>query len=105
MKSRITWMREGNNTTKFFHQQRMAQRPNNTIWKTYDDMGEECTIFGSISTTIVSHYKKSYIKPSKENIRVKATTSFFNGWLHEAQNEKLMSLVTKEELLEISKYF
>eukprot|EP01018_Ginkgo_biloba_P013638 Gb_30693 [translate_table: standard] len=77
----------------------MGMKVINIIWNIKDQSGNECTIFYSISRAVIQHYKGLYKDPQRENIKgILATTSFFDGWLTEEQNEALMNPISKEEL-------
>jgi len=47
-----------------------------------------------------------HVEPQRENIRdIMASTSFFNGWIDEAQNVALMRHVSLDELLKVLNSF
>lgn len=62
IKSRDTWIAEGDNNTKFFHSYAFDNKKTNMIWDLTDDHGARIHKFGDLASTGVRHFKHIFSK-------------------------------------------
>lgn len=59
-KSRVVWLKVGDENTKFFHNYARGRKISNTIWKLKDEEGREANSFETLSHKGRSHFQKLF---------------------------------------------
>ena len=95
-KSRINWLKEGDNNTRFFHRSTAARHSHNLINELTNDQGESITGREAISELLLDYFKKRWLN---------STTHIWDGdlsCLHSvipaSPNEEICRPVMDEEI-------
>lgn len=106
LKSRATWLMEGDKNTKFFHRFAYKRRATNAIWNIKCEDGSTAQSEEAISKEAVKHFKTTY---KKEDTREIADIMWgidpFPVMFDEEENNRIFAAVTKDELLIVLKSF
>ena len=60
LKSKATWLKCGDEITKFFHAYERGRKASNRIWSLMDDHGISHTTFDGMDRSGVDHFKKLF---------------------------------------------
>lgn len=106
LKSRATWLQEGNKNTKFFHKFASARHDKNSIWKVKNENGDSFVSQKDITREAVNYFRKQYNRRSDAAFQdilwgIDQVPQMFN----EDANEMLFKPVTEEELFGVLKTF
>lgn len=104
MKSRVVWLKAGDENSFFFHNYAKGRKNSNTIWKLKDEEGREANSFETLSHMGRSHFQKLFTDQGEVTLaKVIRTTQCFPHYVEEDEAEELMGEVTKEEVESIIK--
>ena len=67
-RSRISWMKDGDRNTKFFHSKASQQCRRNYITKLYDSTGRWCTRQSQVNDSILGFYRELFTSANPENL-------------------------------------
>eukprot|EP00253_Pinus_taeda_P027005 PITA_27005 len=105
LKSRVIWLKAGDENTKFFHNYAKGRKIMNTMWKLKNEEGREANTFESLSCMGRSHFQNLFTNQGEKTLaEVIKTAQCFPGYVEEEEAESLMGKVTKEEVESIIKY-
>ncbi|KAL9686721.1 hypothetical protein QQ045_031114 [Rhodiola kirilowii] len=98
-RSRVAWLSEGDNNTKYFHAVANARRKSNSISKLKDHSGEEVTDGQRIKQLIVQHYTSIFqqSRPISKEV-LQSNLSCLDRKITEHQNTILSAPYTVEEV-------
>eukprot|EP00253_Pinus_taeda_P032708 PITA_32708 len=68
LKSRATWLKEGDENTKFYHRFANGQKSINTIWKLQNDQEQKVNTSKELASLASTHFKSIYSAPGEANI-------------------------------------
>jgi len=57
LRSRVTWLLEGDDNTKFYYKFANGRKNINTIWQLLDEHGHHANTFPQLATLANSHFK------------------------------------------------
>lgn len=60
LKSRVTWLKEGDRNTKFFHRYANGRRESNSIWEIKNEMGSSVVTQEYIFKEAVKYFQEAY---------------------------------------------
>lgn len=106
LKSRATWIKQGDINTKFFHKFENARREKNTIWKIRNGNGQLIYSQNDITNEAVSFFGKQFQRSEVCNFKdILWGIEIFPKMFDEEANEKVFQKISEEELLGIMKSF
>lgn len=68
IKSRATWIAEGDSNTKYFHHFVAYRKQKNTIWDLTDAGGDKIHKFGYPAFNGVNHFESLFSKPRRNSL-------------------------------------
>lgn len=68
LRSRVTWLLEGDDNTKFYHKFANGRKNINTIRQLLDEHGHHANTFPQLATLANSHFKHIYKAPPEANL-------------------------------------
>jgi exonuclease III len=98
-KSRITWLKEGEKNTKFFHRSMVQRRQSNRITHLISEQGTKIQQHADVEKELLTYYQSLLTEPPTD--RSQAITSILKHIPKEVtkeQNETLMRPITQEEV-------
>jgi len=106
LKSRITWMKEGDKNTKLFHRFASKRRADNSIWQIKNEEGILLYSQEDIANEAVNYFKKAYKREdSREFNDILWGIGPYSNMFNEEDNERLFAEISEEELLAVMKSF
>lgn len=104
LKSRVTWLKEGDRNTKFFHKYTNSRRQKNTIWRISDGQGGFYVSQQDISKE--RHFKGQYKRGEGSVIRdIFWGIDLMPQMFDDERNESLFQPVIEDELMGVPKAF
>jgi len=102
LKSRATWLKSGDENSKFFHAYARGRKAANTIWCLKDEAGIEHLDFEGKARCGVNHFEALFRAPAQASIaEVIRLAQMFPRFADEEDNRKLMRPVDEDELKEV----
>eukprot|EP00253_Pinus_taeda_P024113 PITA_24113 len=99
LKSRATWLKAGDENTRFFHNYAKGRKSSNTIWSLKDEEGRELKTFSEISGLGMRHFQKIFSDNGESTIaEIIKTAQCFPRFIEEGMNEDLIAPVSKDEV-------
>ena len=97
-KSRITWLKDGDANTKFFHRSSILRRRQNRIHHITDHAGNDVCEIDEIRQILFNHFQQRWQSQEVEEINLLPTPM---SMVSEAKNNNLIRPVTEEEVTAI----
>eukprot|EP00253_Pinus_taeda_P033955 PITA_33955 len=99
LKSRASWLKAGDENTRFFHNYAKGRKSANTIWSLKDEEGRELKSFSELSGLGTRHFQKIFSDNGESTIaEIIKTAQCFPRFIEEGMNEDLTAPVSKEEV-------
>eukprot|EP00253_Pinus_taeda_P008693 PITA_08693 len=106
LKSRITWMKEGDKNTEFFHRFASKRRAVNSIWQIKNEEGDFLFSQEGIANEAVSYFKKAHKREAKREFNdILWGIDPFSSMFNDEDNERLFAEISEEELFSVMKTF
>eukprot|EP00253_Pinus_taeda_P031947 PITA_31947 len=106
LRSRATWLKAGDDNTRFFHNYAKGRKVKNTIWSLPMPDGDVVDTFPKLSQLGSSHFRNLYKQPPASSIAdIINIAGHFPRFVNEEEAENLFDLVTPEELESTIKWF
>jgi hypothetical protein len=106
LKSRVTWLKSGEENTKFFQAYAKGRKCTNSIWQLKDQDGKKEHTFEGMAKIGKKFFQDLYKAENKATIEeVIRMVQYFPGFTSEEDNRMLMEKVTIEELKDVMKRF
>lgn len=106
LKSRVIWLKAGDENTKFYQNYVKGRKIANTIWKMPLLDGEQVDSFQKLSILGTSHFQNLFRSPQEANLaNTIQVAGLFPRYVGEEVAIELNSLVTLEELEGVLKWF
>eukprot|EP00253_Pinus_taeda_P015727 PITA_15727 len=104
LKSRVIWLKAGDENTSFFHNYAKGRKSVNTIWNLKNEEGREAKTFESLSALGQNHFQNLFADQGEVTIaEVIKTAQCFPRYVEEEEAEDLLRPVTKEEVESVIK--
>eukprot|EP00253_Pinus_taeda_P029580 PITA_29580 len=99
LKSRATWLKAGDENTRFFHNYAKGRKSSNTIWSLKDEEGRELKSFFELSVLGTRNFQKIFSDNGEPTIaEIIKTAQCFPRFIEEGMNEDLTAPVSKDEV-------
>lgn len=99
LKSRVIWLKSGDENTKFFQAYAKGQKAANTIWEMKDRQGEMVSSFKGLASLGVDHFQSLFKAPAETSlVEIIQLAQTFPRFAEEEENSNLMEEVTLDEL-------
>lgn len=106
LRSRATWLTEGDNNTKFFHKFANGRKAINTIWELKDDRGQPVSSQQNLARLANAHFRGIYKAPGGINIlEIMRIAELFPRYVDQEDSEEIQKEVTLDELEATLKWF
>eukprot|EP00253_Pinus_taeda_P025252 PITA_25252 len=106
LRSRATWLTEGDNNTKFFHKFANGRKAINTIWELKDERGLPVSSQQNLARLANAHFRGIYKAPGDINIlEIMRIAELFPIFVDQDDSEELQKEVTLVELEATLKWF
>eukprot|EP00253_Pinus_taeda_P008165 PITA_08165 len=103
-KSRATWLKAGDENTKFFHNYAKGRKNINTIWKLKDQNGREFSTFEDLSRLGKYHFQNLFTAQGGITLaEIIRTAQSFPRFVEEEEAGSMMEEVTKDEIEHVIK--
>lgn len=98
-KSRVNWLREGEQNTKFFHQEMVQRRHRNRIFSIKNESGTRVTQHEDIEQVLSEHFKEILTEPNVDRrAAIEEICKEIPSRITREQNLALMRAATLEEV-------
>lgn len=106
LRSRATWLKAGDENTRFFHSYAKGRKVKYTIWSLPTPDGEVADTFPKLARMGSSHFRNLYKQPQAASIaEIINIAGHFHKFVNEDEAEHLFDPVTPEELESTIKWF
>lgn len=106
LKSRVVWLKAGDDNTRFFQNYAKGRKVTNTIWKLPLPNGELADNFQKLSRFGTTHFQNLFRAPQEVNLAdIIQVASLFLRYVGEEEENELIVPVTLEELEGVLKWF
>eukprot|EP00253_Pinus_taeda_P008490 PITA_08490 len=106
LRSRATWLKAGDENTKFFQNYAKGRKVSNTIWNIPMPEGGLANTFNKLSQLGTNHFRTIYKAPPGTNLaEIINLANHFPRFVNEEEAEELIAPVTMEELESTIKWF
>ncbi|XP_024196455.1 uncharacterized protein LOC112199713 [Rosa chinensis] len=97
-RSRVTWLKEGDRNTGFFHRKASNRRRKNTLNGLYDDMGVWCDDDAGMERVVSSYFSKMFTASEVDYEAMEITLNAMQPLVTQDMNELLCAEYTQEEI-------
>eukprot|EP00253_Pinus_taeda_P023209 PITA_23209 len=106
LKSKATWLKAGDENTRFFHSYAKGRKVKNTIWSLPTPDGDVADTFPKPAQLGSSHFRNLYKQPQAASItEIINIAGHFPRFVNEDEAEHLFDLLTPKELENTIKWF
>jgi len=99
MKSRATWLKAGDENTKFFQAYAKGRRMNNTIWELENETGDQICSFEGLAEMGIKHFESLFKAQEESSIaEIVRVAGYFPRFVMEEDNRMLMEEIEEVEL-------
>eukprot|EP00253_Pinus_taeda_P019805 PITA_19805 len=106
LRSRVIWLQEGDDNTKFYRKYENGRKAINTIWQLSNDQCLTVNTFPQLASLASSHYKKIYRAPTNVNLtEIIQVVQLFPRVVEQEDARELTMEVTLGELEASLKWF